>query len=498
MRTMTSLVNPELITLAALFWARAVMTAGPDATLRDGDLNQRAMPNLNQGDVDALASAVESMLEEDNALRAWCSACAFRPAAASRSTFPRTRPNETSRATGGHPARAGPRAALAPTLAADFHARTFAYAFSPPPSPAPSRCPRRPLPSARVTVERFLRADRGNVAKATKRLRDTLAWRRETRPETKMCGACLNRDLRSHYMQHCGWDKRGRALVYSDIGMARDKAPATNAEHCQQVLELLEPSLAPFPNDQYVWVVDFHKFGYADMNPSVAGACLGLFGRSYPERLAGMIFVGAPVLFNGLYRAVAAFADPVTVKKVRFVRSPDGKGGGKNWDKVMDEFFDAETKAWLETEMRENRARWKDVAKRKSWLAAAVSGDGNAHGWQDRCAADAAAGVEPAVKSGFEADARPADLNGFVRSARGHDIRGCASFLESEACARAARVARAGARGGRLTAGALTAAGDAVTAREEARRARRVYDDASDEEEEFFDAEEFSVCRVVE
>ena len=73
----------------------------------------------------------------------------------------------------------------------------------------------------------------------------------------------------------------------------------------------------------------------------------------------------------------------------------------------------------------------------QSWLAAAVSGDGNAHGWQDRCAADAAAGVEPAVKSGFEADARPADLNGFVRSARGHDIRGCASFLESEACARA-------------------------------------------------------------
>jgi hypothetical protein len=30
-----------------------------------------------------------------------------------------------------------------------------------------------------------------------------------------------------------------------------------------QVLELLEPSLAPFPNDQYIWVVDFHKFSIA-------------------------------------------------------------------------------------------------------------------------------------------------------------------------------------------------------------------------------------------
>ena len=136
-----------------------------------------------------------------------------------------------------------------------------------------------------------------------------------------MCTACLSSDLRSHYMQHVGWDRLGRALVYSDIGMARDKSPEKNAEHCTQVLELLEPHLRPFPNDQYVWVVDFHKFGVADMSPKVAGACLGLFGRSYPERLGGMILVGAPVLFNGLYRAVCAFADPVTVRKVRFARA---------------------------------------------------------------------------------------------------------------------------------------------------------------------------------
>ena len=75
-----------------------------------------------------------------------------------------------------------------------------------------------------------------------------------------------------------------------------------------QVLELLEPSLAPFPNDQYIWVVDFHQFSIADANPSVAKGCLGLFGRSYPERLGGMIMVGAPMLFNGLFRAVSAFA----------------------------------------------------------------------------------------------------------------------------------------------------------------------------------------------
>merc|ERR1719183_2449541 len=93
------------------------------------------------------------------------------------------------------------------------------------------------------TVRRFLRADRGNLSKAKKRLEDTLRWRLDVKPRTKMCQACLNKDLRSHYMQHVGWDKRGRALVYSDIGMARDKGHKSNVEHCIQVLELMEPIL---------------------------------------------------------------------------------------------------------------------------------------------------------------------------------------------------------------------------------------------------------------
>lgn len=439
------------------------MTAADAATLKDGDLNHRAMPNLDQGDVDALASAVAPMLAEDDALRAWCSAS---PAIVRR--------------------RASVGTFLGPPDA---------------PFPSPPSSPR----AARVNVERFLRADRGDLVKATKRLRDTLRWRRDVRPETKMCGACLNADLRSHYMQHCGWDRRGRALVYSDIGMARDKSPASNAEHCMQVLELLEPSLAPFPDDQYIWVVDFHKFSVADMNPKVAGACLALFGRHYPERLGGMIMVGAPMLFNGLYRAVAAFADPVTVKKVRFVRGPDGRGGGKPWDVVMSEFFDEETKRWLEDEMRENRTRWKDIARAKSWLAATAVGDGTVHGYQraEEARRRDARGDVKSAQAEAEAQDTDADVDAeaaatrvrgdaahMVRSPTGHDIRGCASFIRSEACRRARRAARAHAPRG-------------VAARGAVRDAVRVAPHDSDDDE-FFDATECdatcdvtcSVCTV--
>jgi hypothetical protein len=357
----------------------------------------------------------------------------------------------------------------------------------------------------RANVERFLRADRGNLAKATKRLNETLRWRLEKRPETRMCSACLSSDLRSHYMQHVGWDRLGRALVYSDIGMARDKSADTNAEHCTQVLELLEPHLAPFPHDQYVWVVDFHKFGVKDMSPKVAGACLGLFGKCYPERLAGMILVGAPVLFNGLYRAVCAFADPVTVKKVRFARGPDGGGGGKAWDSVMDEFFDAEHKAWLETEMRENRASWRTRAKHKSWLAASIIGDGNRHGWQ--VARDAETGGFSKKKSAlskkrFDKEAGvllDENHEPVCLSVPGHDIRGCASFLKHEACLATRRAALKHAEAGEATRGVVLAAAKRNGAEDVTggfgHASGGVRDDAGDV---FYDAEEHAFAWRVE
>ena len=81
-----------------------------DDEAAEGDLHGRAMPVLDQDDVDALARAVQPILDSDDAIRRWCT---------------------------------------------------------------------------RANVERFLRADRGNLAKATKRLTDTLKWRVAERPETR-------------------------------------------------------------------------------------------------------------------------------------------------------------------------------------------------------------------------------------------------------------------------------------------------------------------------
>ena len=226
------------------------------------------------------------------------------------------------------------------------------------------------------TVERFLRADKGDLKKAKKRLAKTLAWRHEKKPGKSRCTVCFEESFRSHYMQQIGYDACGRAVVYSDIGLALDHKASSNVEHCVQVLELLESFLPAYPYDQYVWVCDFHKFGAGNMSPSVAIKCLSLFARSYPERLEMMVFVEAPKIFNGLYKMLTAFVDPVTVQKLRFIKGPDGKGGGGPLSQTFQELFSDETADWLVTEMRMHRKMWAVVKSKKSWIKSMILENG--------------------------------------------------------------------------------------------------------------------------
>ena len=335
------------------------------------------------------------------------------------------------------------------------------------------------------TVRRFLRADRGDLSKASKRLRDTLEWRRAARPERARCPACFNAALNSHYMQHVGFDTLGRALVFSDIGLARDKKASSNAEHCVQVLELLEPSLPPYPHDQYVWVCDFHKFGIADCDPRMAVKCLGLFGKCYPERMGAMILVGAPSIFNGLYRVVSQVVDPSTLKKVKFLRGPDGKGGGAPLEPFLRETFDAQTATWLLDEMLENRRRWKEAKDGKSWLASVLSGNGQWRTWPGHGDGKK---KKPSTKDA-DADAETDDGGGW------HDCRGTPEWVCGEAGARAAAFARSGACDGAQAklvplptagAGAITRA--PATKREELPPHAHSDDDDDDEHDAFHDA----------
>jgi len=227
----------------------------------------------------------------------------------------------------------------------------------------------------RTTLERFLRADKGNVEKAKTRLKSTLIWRRDEM--NSFCRCCFEKDSRSHYMHIVGRTKNRRPVVFSDIGLARNLKPKDNEAHATFCMEQVEKCLPTYPNDTYVWVSDFHKFGRQHLNPSVAKKVLGLFARHYPERMGSMVFVEAPRIFNILYKICEKFVDATTMAKLRFVKGPTGLGAGKEFQSLLEDgYCNQETYEWIEREMLENRLHWDKASEEKSWTKSHARNDG--------------------------------------------------------------------------------------------------------------------------
>ena len=227
----------------------------------------------------------------------------------------------------------------------------------------------------RTTLERFLRADKGNVEKAKARLKSTLIWRRDEM--NSFCRCCFEKDSRSHYMHIVGRTKNRRPVVFSDIGLARNLKPKDNEAHATFCMEQVEKCLPKYPNDTYVWVSDFHKFGRQHLNPSVAKKVLGLFARHYTERMGSMVFVEAPRIFNILYKICEKFVDATTMAKLRFVKGPTGLGAGKEFQSLLEDgYCDQETYEWIKREMLENRLHWDKASEEKSWTKSHARNDG--------------------------------------------------------------------------------------------------------------------------
>lgn len=173
-----------------------------------------------------------------------------------------------------------------------------------------------------------------------------------------------------------GWAKTGQPVIYSDIGLAKDRSVPGNLEHCVQTLE---SAIATIPEgvETYIWVSDFHGFGFSDCDPRMAAGCLQLFAQNYPERMGKFIMVDAPYIFHKMYKLLAPYVDPVTAAKLSFVQGPSGKGGGAELRAALGEMFDDELVEWMLVEMAENRCvcrgRWVTSIRCSSAVAYALA-----------------------------------------------------------------------------------------------------------------------------
>lgn len=108
--------------------------------------------------------------------------------------------------------------------------------------------------------------------------------------------------------------------------------------------------------EKWVWVMDFHGFGFADCNPKIGKIFLDITATHYPERLGNIIVAGAPSLFNGLWSMLKPLVDEVTKEKIRFVPyDADSKTKGQQLREGMKDIFGDELTEWMVAEMADNR-----------------------------------------------------------------------------------------------------------------------------------------------
>lgn len=171
-------------------------------------------------------------------------------------------------------------------------------------------------PPSPATLTRYLRAREHNPAAAGAMLAASAAYA-DAAPPPRVCAACAVAP-RSHSFYPIGPSVTGEPVAYSNYA-AEDTAAESNVVHMRFAMDSLfsdgVPRLA-----RMIWVMDMQFFSTKHLSPSIARRVLTLFADHYPERLGCAVVYDAPYIFTGLFRAVKLFADPVTVRKVVFVK----------------------------------------------------------------------------------------------------------------------------------------------------------------------------------
>ncbi|KAF9469563.1 CRAL/TRIO domain-containing protein [Collybia nuda] len=170
------------------------------------------------------------------------------------------------------------------------------------------------------TIPRYMRAAKWNSADAQKRIKATIEWRRDFKPdlippeevriESETGKIILN-----------GFDRDGRPIIYMRPGRENTETGPRQLRHLVWCLERAK-DLMPPGQESLVIIVDY-KSTTLRTNPSISVArkVLHILQQHYVETLGRALVVNLPMLLSFFYKGISPFLDPVTRDKMRF--NPD-------------------------------------------------------------------------------------------------------------------------------------------------------------------------------
>ncbi|PTB80065.1 CRAL/TRIO domain-containing protein [Trichoderma longibrachiatum ATCC 18648] len=187
-----------------------------------------------------------------------------------------------------------------------------------------------------VVLQKFLRANNGDVAGAEKQLGAALAWRQKWQP-TKLVSQAFSKDKfggLGFVTNHKDDAGNSTVITWNIYGAVKDnKATFGDVNEFIKwrtaLMELgvqqlhLNDIKEPLPEDgtdkhQMLQVHDYKSVSFFRMDPAVKAASketISVFSTAYPELLAHKYFVNVPTIMGWMFGAMKLFLAPATLKK---------------------------------------------------------------------------------------------------------------------------------------------------------------------------------------
>lgn len=170
------------------------------------------------------------------------------------------------------------------------------------------------------TIPRYLRASKWHMPDAQKRIKATLEWRKEFKPDLIPPDEVRIESETGKIILN-GFDLDGRPIIYMRPGRENTETSPRQLRHLVWCLERAK-DLMPEGQESLVIIVDYKSTTLRTNPPiSVARKVLHILQQHYVETLGRALVVNLPMLLNFFYKGISPFLDPVTRDKMRF--NPD-------------------------------------------------------------------------------------------------------------------------------------------------------------------------------
>ncbi|WWD20434.1 hypothetical protein CI109_104910 [Kwoniella shandongensis] len=167
------------------------------------------------------------------------------------------------------------------------------------------------------THPRYMRAAKWKFEDAKKRIKGTLEWRREYKPELIEPGDVAVEAETGKIILN-GFDLDGRPVLYLRPGRENTEVSPRQIRHLIYHLERALDFMPP-GQEQVAIIVDY-KSATSQTTPSVGTArkVLHVLQNHYVERLGRGLVVNMPWWINAFFTGISPFLDPITRDKIRF------------------------------------------------------------------------------------------------------------------------------------------------------------------------------------